>query len=141
MTDPRPAPRRVLIVEDDDDVRASLHMVLEDDGWAVSLAPDGEAALEALRAEPGAFAVVLVDLMMPRLGGVGLLGRKAQDPAIAAVPVVVVSAIVDRVQLPDTGDVRAVLQKPVSIAALLDAVRHAAGGPSGARPATGLPRA
>jgi CheY-like chemotaxis protein len=141
MTDPRTLPRRVLIVEDDDDVRASLHLVLEDDGWAVSLAPDGEAALEALRAQPGAFAVVLVDLMMPRLGGVGLLGRKAQDPAIAAVPVVVVSAIVDRVQLPDTGDVRAVLQKPVSIAALLDAVRHAASGPSGARPATGLPRA
>jgi CheY-like chemotaxis protein len=135
MTDPRSVPRRVLIVEDDDDVRASLHLVLEDDGWAVSLAPDGEAALEALRAEPGAFAVVLVDLMMPRLGGVGLLGRKAQDPAIAAVPVVVVSAIVDRVQLPDTGDVRAVLQKPVSIAALLDAVRQAAGGPSLARPA------
>lgn len=139
MTDPRPASRRVLIVEDDDDVRGSLHMVLEDDGWAVSLAPDGEAALEVLRAEPDAFAVVLVDLMMPRLGGVGLLGRKALDPAIAAVPVVVVSAIVDRVQLPDTGDVRAVLQKPVSIAGLLDAVRSAAGVPSGAHPETDAP--
>ena len=126
MTDPLPPPRRVLLVEDDDDVRASMQMVLEDDGWAVSVAADGEAAIDALRAEPGAFAVLMVDLMMPRLGGIGLLARKAQDPALAGIPVVVVSAIADRVQVPDSPDVRAVLQKPVSIAGLLDAVGRAA---------------
>jgi CheY-like chemotaxis protein len=130
MTDAH-ARRRILVVDDDDEVRSSLRLVLEDHGWTVALADDGEAALVALREDPGGVAAVLVDLMMPRLGGVGFLKRKALEPALAALPVVVLSAIPDLTPIPDTPDVRAVLRKPVSTAALLDAVRRAATEPAG----------
>jgi DNA-binding response OmpR family regulator len=122
---------RVLVVEDDDEVRSALHDVLEDHGWEVALAQDGEAGLELLRDDPGGVSVVLVDLMMPRLGGAGFLKRKALEPALAGVPVIVVSAIPDMTPIPDTPDVFAVLRKPVAIAALLEAVRGAAAGGDG----------
>jgi DNA-binding response OmpR family regulator len=114
---------RILIVDDDENVRSMVRLVLEDEGLATQLADDGEAALEALAADPDGVSLVLVDMMRPRLGGPGFLKRKAADPAIAAVPVVVVSAVPDLMTMPDTADVRAVLRKPVAIPELLDAVR------------------
>ena len=134
----------LLIVDDDEEIRSALRHVLEDEGWTVQVAADGEAALDALRARPGEIALVLIDLLMPRLGGAGFLKRKAVEPALAAVPVIVVSAIPDMTPIPDTPDLRAVLRKPVSIAALVEAVRLAAGVPSGpnrAVPADVDPRA
>lgn len=125
-----PCPGSLLIVDDDEEIRSALRHVLEDEGWTVQVAADGEAALEALRARPGEIALVLVDLLMPRLGGAGFLKRKAVEPALAAVPVIVVSAIPDMTPIPDTPDLRAVLRKPVSIAALVEAVRLASAVPS-----------
>ncbi|QJW94019.1 hybrid sensor histidine kinase/response regulator [Frigoriglobus tundricola] len=75
---PRPEPavpvrdgqgRRVLVVDDEEDVRVFARKVLELAGFAVALAPDGRAGVEAFAADPAGFAVVLLDLTMPRLGG------------------------------------------------------------------------
>lgn len=76
----------VLVVDDDDEMRAVLRHVLELDGWRVAEARDGREALARLtEARPD---VVLTDLEMPRLDGVGLARRVrngADGPRLAAI--------------------------------------------------------
>jgi CheY-like chemotaxis protein len=67
-----------LIVDDDDDLRGSLRYLLEMDGYEVMEARDGAEALDILRTAAQPF-VVLLDLMMPRLGGMGVLNAVAND--------------------------------------------------------------
>ncbi len=65
---------RILVVDDDEGVRYTLRGVLEDAGMEVEEAADGEAAWARIEAEPS-FHLVLTDLRMPRLDGLGLLDR------------------------------------------------------------------
>jgi len=58
--------------------------------WAVTAYPDGAAALAAIRAEPP--ALVISDVMMPRLDGFGLVASLRRESATSAVPVILVSA-------------------------------------------------
>ncbi|HEX6123168.1 MAG TPA: response regulator [Ktedonobacterales bacterium] len=64
---------RILIVDDEPEIRHSIRFLLEDAGYLTQEAPDGLAALEALRASAQPM-VVLLDLMMPKLNGHGVLG-------------------------------------------------------------------
>ncbi len=61
--------RRVLVVDDEEDVRVFARKVLELVGFSVTIAADGRAGVEAFAVDPAGFAVVLLDLTMPRLGG------------------------------------------------------------------------
>jgi len=78
---------RILIVEDDERIRLSLQLVLEDEGNAVDLADSGEAALDALaRRQPD---VVLVDLMLPGMDGFELCRRLR---FLSDVPILILTA-------------------------------------------------
>ena len=81
---------RILVVDDNADMRDYLTRLLAP-RYEVTTAADGAQALELLRA-PGAPDLVLSDVMMPRLDGVGLLQEIRADPALARVPVVLLSA-------------------------------------------------
>ncbi|MBA3826262.1 MAG: response regulator [Ktedonobacterales bacterium] len=72
---------RVLIVDDDDDIRLALRMVLEDEGYSVAEAENGQAALDVLMAsdEP---LVVIVDYRMPVMDGPALLQHIDQHPPL-----------------------------------------------------------
>lgn len=72
----------VLIVDDDADIRWSIRQVLEDDGHEVIEAADGAEGLAQLQSAPQAL-VVLLDLMMPKLNGAGLLHHVAKDWALS----------------------------------------------------------
>ena len=63
--------RRLLVVDDEDDVRSALRRVLESDGYEIEEAADGAAALTMLQARP--FQVVISDQIMPGLSGVDFL--------------------------------------------------------------------
>ncbi len=63
---------RVLVAEDDEEIRQTLRLIVEDGGYEVLEARDGIAALDVLRASQAPL-VVLLDLMMPRLDGAGVL--------------------------------------------------------------------
>jgi DNA-binding response OmpR family regulator len=91
------APARVLIVDDDPDIRALVTYRLTASGYDVIAADDGEAGLAAARQH--APDLVLVDWMMPRLTGVELCSRLRADPATAGIPVVLLTARTDDVAL------------------------------------------
>jgi CheY-like chemotaxis protein len=101
---------RVLIIEDDTDVRESLSEALTAAGLGVSLAVDGVDGLDKLEEAPP--AVILLDLRMPRLGGEEFLARLRADARWDAVPVITMTAGTER---PDAEDVRAHLQKPFEL--------------------------
>jgi CheY-like chemotaxis protein len=81
--------RSVLVVEDDRFLRRACEVSLRQRGFTVLTAPDGEAALELIRAElPG---LVLLDLLMPRMSGLELLRRLRSEERTRALPVLVIS--------------------------------------------------
>jgi len=75
--------RHILIVDDDQDVRDTLRMALEDEGYEVIEAEDGAVALELLRRMRTPHVVVL-DLRMPRLTGDALLQRVSAHERLPA---------------------------------------------------------
>jgi len=78
---------RVLVVEDDPSVRGLLQTLLVSEGYDVSTASDGLAGLvKANSAHPH---LILLDLMMPDLGGIRVLEELRSDPALAGIPVIV----------------------------------------------------
>lgn len=80
----------VLIVEDDDRIRASLRLALEDNGYRPMEAADGETALELM--DGGSPDVVLLDLMLPGIDGYETCRRIRRT---SDVPILIVSARVD----------------------------------------------
>src|SRR5438067_858787 len=85
----------VLVVEDDPSVRGLLQTLLSAEGYDVATASDGLAGL--VKASSRKPALILLDLMMPDLGGVRVLEELRGDPALAEIPVIVVTGQIDAV--------------------------------------------
>jgi CheY-like chemotaxis protein len=83
------SPRRVLVVDDNVDAARSLGMLLEQMGHDVQVAHDGFAALEAARSNRP--EIVLLDISMPGVDGLGVVRRLRQDPRFHKVPFVAVT--------------------------------------------------
>ena len=91
---------QLLIVEDDDRIRAVLRLALEDEGYEVTEAPDAETALAQLRRD-GAPDLMIVDLMLGEMDGFTCIREVRRDHDM---PIIVVSA------RDDTHDVVAALE-------------------------------
>lgn len=125
------ATHEVLVVEDDDDVREAVQMLIDAESAAIQTigARDGRDAMDWLR-EHAPPCVILLDLMMPRVNGWQVLDWLHHEPALARVPVVVVSASgpagVREARL--RHEVAGYLQKPCRAEDLLaEVARHCAG--------------
>lgn len=81
--------KRVLVVEDTDLLRRMYHDRLVQDGYEVFDAADGMAALSVLRDQP--VDLILLDLIMPRMGGLQVLEAVKADPRTRDIPVVVLT--------------------------------------------------
>jgi len=89
----------VLIADDDPDLRDILRAVLEPAGFSVQEAPDGEQALQAVRAHPP--DLVILDYMMPGLTGPAVCERLKQDMLLRHIPVIMLtgkSEVQDKVE-------------------------------------------
>jgi len=119
---------KILVVEDDPSVRGLLQTLLSAEGYDVVTASDGLAGLVKATSSPP--ALVLLDLMMPDLGGVRVLEEMRDDPELADIPVIVVSGKVDAVPGMRTllGDDNVFL-KPFAVGELLARVGEVVGGP------------
>ena len=113
----------VLIVDDDDDIREALRGLLEEEGYEVVEASQGREALNLLQRAEVKPAVLLLDLMMPLMDGWQLRSRLRQDPELATIPIVIMTAhagVVRAVQ--DVQPPTPVMAKPLDMARLLDLV-------------------
>jgi DNA-binding response OmpR family regulator len=124
---------KVLVVEDDPSVRGLLDTLLSAEGYDVVTASDGLAGL--VKAASTTPALILLDLMMPDLGGVRVLEELHDDPSLADTPVLVVTGKVDAVPaMRDLLGEDNVFVKPFAVAELLARVDEVTGGPEGSPP-------
>jgi CheY-like chemotaxis protein len=112
----------VLVVDDEQAIREFLDDVLTGEGYQVSTATDGQAALTHLAAAPP--DLVLLDIMMPVLDGREVLRRMRADPKLSRVAVLVMSAAADPALLEG---VDRFLPKPFDLDHLLSAVEELLG--------------
>jgi CheY-like chemotaxis protein len=110
--------RSVMIVEDDRDTREMLERLLALEGFSVRSAENGRHALETLTAGERP-CVILLDLMMPVMNGWQFRAAQVSDPALADIPVVVVSAVGHHAE---SIEVDAWISKPVDFDRLLTTV-------------------
>jgi twitching motility two-component system response regulator PilH len=102
--------RRVLIVDDDADIRLLLATALRQKGLEIDEAVDGRSAIEALRAHP--YAVVLLDLMMPEIDGFGVLEAIRTDVSPQPVVLVLSGASRQLIEKVDTSRIHGIVRKP-----------------------------
>jgi DNA-binding response OmpR family regulator len=118
----------VLVVEDDPSVRGLLETLLIAEGYDVATASDGLAGL--VKATSRRPSLILLDLMMPDLGGIRVLEELREDPAMAEVPVIVVTGKLDAVPaLAEQLGAASVFAKPFGVAELLARIAEVTGGP------------
>ena len=115
------ASRHVLVIEENVDAREAIAAFLEGEGYHVVGAASGREALVQLRTSP-IFCVVLLDLGTPSMDGWEFRAEQLQEPAIASIPVVIVS-MEGLLQRDDTAPA-AVFPKPVGWEHLLETVQQ-----------------
>lgn len=107
---------RILLVEDEPDIREVLASVLDLEGYDVATARNGVEALDLLGSGPRV-DLILLDLMMPIMSGWEFRRVQREDPALAGIPVVVTSA-----SAPGTVEPDRFLPKPFGIDELIQVV-------------------
>ncbi len=119
-----PADVRVLIVEDDHDIRSLFEAGLTMRGYAVETASNGHDALAILARDQPLPSVIIADLHMPVMDGWQLLTQLAEHPRLATIPVIVLTAADD----PSKSAPRppTILIKPVTMDELSNAINAAA---------------
>ena len=114
---------KVLIIDDEEDVRKYLSAILRKHGYETVTASDGKEALTLVRSErPN---LVTLDLMMPNQSGTDFYRQLAQDKELCETPVIVVSGLPGRhlaVREP-----AAVFDKPIDPAVFIDTVKRVIG--------------
>jgi CheY-like chemotaxis protein len=114
----------VLIVEDDADLRQIIAEILQEARFDVVQTAHGADAIEYLRTSPELPGVILLDLMMPVLDGVEFRALQRRDPRLAAIPVVVMSAVTDGEAKASALQPAAFLAKPADRQQILDVARR-----------------
>jgi len=108
-----------LVVDDDLKAAELIRMQLEAEGFTVLHAPSAEAALVLAAQHP--ISLISLDIMLPAMDGWEFLRRLKETPALAEIPVVVISIAADHARGQELG-AAAVLQKPISRRELYDSL-------------------
>ena len=111
-----------MIVDDESGIRDFLRSAFESEGYAVGTAPDGVAALALCdRRLPDA---ILLDLMMPRLDGLGFLREFRRRHGVDACPIFIMSAVSTAVQHAEAEGVAGAVVKPFDLDDLIALIGH-----------------
>ena len=126
-------PQLVLLVDDDQGIRDALSELLRDEGFSVATAANGEEALSWLRAERPTSCIVVLDLMMPVMGGSDFLRAKRADATLTGLPVLVLTATGAPLPIDQMADIKGRLAKPIVLPDLMAALASCghASAPSG----------
>ena len=115
---------KILIVDDDTGLTQLLQLVFESRGFWVTTAYDGEQALQVLEKELP--EVIVLDLMMPGVGGLEVCKQVRQDPRTAHIPIIVLSAMPNESAHQDAMEAGATeyLIKPIRPSDLIKRIRE-----------------
>src|SRR3954468_15250280 len=116
----------VLIVEDDDEVRPMMEVMLAVEGYQTMVAANGQEELDQLAVRRP--SLILLDIEMPVMDGYKFRAIQLQDPRLAEVPVICLSAGECKDAIERQTGVPC-LSKPATVAAVLAAVRTVCGAP------------
>jgi CheY-like chemotaxis protein len=115
---------RILIIDDEDDIRDAIAELLEAEGYNVVVARDGSEAIAHLAAGAHGVSLILLDLMMPNIDGWTFRRQQLADPSTAAIPVVIMSAAYDVRAAAASLAVSDFLVKPIKLSSLLNVVQR-----------------
>jgi CheY-like chemotaxis protein len=111
---------RILLVDDDEEIRGTLGAVLQSDGYDVLEARNGLHALQQMLAHPLP-DLILLDMMMPLMSGYEFLDVQQGDPRIKNIPVIAITAHARVAEVPG---VRKLVRKPFDLDELNGALRE-----------------
>lgn len=115
--------QRILIADDDPSIRRLLTTLARREGIAVDAAADGEETIEYL--ESASYTIILLDLMMPKVDGFGVIEWLKTHPRRDKPVVFVISAYADHMyQSVDNQIVSGVLHKPFDVGEVGSLIRH-----------------
>ncbi len=111
--------KKIMIIDDDPDIRSYLKDVLEDAGYHTDSARDGVEGLEKVQVSPP--DLIALDMDMPQRGGTMFYVKLRKEPVLADIPVVVITGVGPRVpvltkQVP-------ILSKPIDPQKLLEVIK------------------
>lgn len=128
--------RSILLVEDDVDIRLDLADILRAEGYDVSTAANGQEALDFLGTNSEQVGLILLDLMMPVMNGWDFRARQLEEPALTAIPVVLLSGAGDVARHALALKTAGYLIKPLRLDSLLGIVSRLCA-PAGSNGASG----
>lgn len=114
------APKKILIIEDDSDIRMSLRQILELEEMNAIVADNGQQGLDQLNTHSDV-QVVLLDMMMPIMDGWEFLKRMRSNEKWAHIPVIAISAAGLKAS---SVNANVFLKKPLDLDLLLDTIRR-----------------
>lgn len=120
----RPSTKRILIVDDSADNRALLSVLLKAQGYAIISTADGATGLAWLRSGDPLPDVILLDLQMPVLDGVGFRELQRIDERLKDIPVVLMTGEENLEFYRNQLGLRDVLSKPLNVASLIEAIER-----------------
>jgi DNA-binding NtrC family response regulator len=115
---------RILVVDDDQDVCEYLHDFLASEGYSVTVVNDPTATLETLK--QAEYHVVVLDLMMPKINGIDLLGQIRQQDDDIAVIILTGYPSLETATSSIEHEVSAYIKKPFSISEFRDSIHRIA---------------
>lgn len=110
----------ILIIDDDADIRMLVSEMLTEQGFPILEAANGKIGLRVLKEAAPKPILILLDLMMPVMGGMEFLSIVQEDTTLSNIPIVVVSAFESGVH--EVQGARKLVRKPTSIPELLKTV-------------------
>lgn len=113
---------RILIVDDDEDIRDAMSETLQLEGHRTDCAADGLEALDILRRRGASTCLILLDLKMPGMDGSRFREELNKDERLSSIPVVLVTAAGDAAEKASTLRAAGFLRKPIRGAELLELV-------------------
>jgi CheY-like chemotaxis protein len=117
------ASHRVLVIEDDLEIRESLMDILEDHGYEPVGAGNGLEALAMLRGPSPQPCLIFLDLMLPKMDGWAFRQEQLRSPEIASIPVIVISAFRDVARIAQELQANELLKKPFKLDELVSVMQ------------------